>query len=83
MRVVRLSAYALAAFTHQEIFLVLISVRGWVDLRAIVRLEGFMSMTISNDTMGKRTHDLPACSAVPQPTDQLHHHMLHSQRKSL
>jgi len=27
-----------------------------------------MSMKKSNDTIGNRTHDLPACSAVPQPT---------------
>ena len=26
-----------------------------------------MSMEISNDTIGDRTRDLPACSAVPQP----------------
>ena len=25
-------------------------------------------MKNSNDTIGNRTHDLPACSAVPQPT---------------
>jgi hypothetical protein len=27
-----------------------------------------MSMKNSNDTIGNRTHELPACSAVPQPT---------------
>jgi len=27
-----------------------------------------MSMKNSNDTIGNQTHDLPACSAVPQPT---------------
>jgi len=27
-----------------------------------------MSMKKFNDAIGNRTHDLPACSAVPQPT---------------
>jgi hypothetical protein len=27
-----------------------------------------MQMTCSNDTVGNRNHDLPACNAVPQPT---------------
>ena len=27
-----------------------------------------MSMKIFNDTIGNRTRDLPACSAVPQPS---------------
>jgi hypothetical protein len=36
----RLSAIRLSAFTPQEIFLVLIYVRGWVDPRAIVRPTG-------------------------------------------
>jgi len=27
-----------------------------------------MPMNISNDTIGNRTRDLPACRAVPQPT---------------
>jgi len=30
-----------------------------------------MSMKNSNDTTGNRTRDLPACSAVPQPTAPL------------
>jgi hypothetical protein len=29
-----------------------------------------MSMKNSNDTIGNRTHYLPACSAVPQPIAQ-------------
>ena len=54
--------YAPAAFIPEEIFLVLISVRGWV--------EGIMSM--KNSTIGSRNCDFPACSAVPQPTALQH-----------
>jgi hypothetical protein len=48
-------------------FLILISVRGQVDLGPIVRLEGLGKLKKSTSS-GTRTGDLPACSIVPQPT---------------
>jgi hypothetical protein len=50
----RLSALRAGPFLPPGRFLVFISVRGCVDPRSIVRLEGL--------------GDLPACSIVPQPT---------------
>ena len=58
-------SYAPAAFTPQEIFLVLICIRGWVELMAKVRPEGLCHWKLPVTQM---TRVLPACSAVPLST---------------
>jgi hypothetical protein len=73
MKVARLSAPHTGRLYPQEMLLALISVRGWVDPRAIVWLEG-LSMKKSSDTIGNQTCGFLVCNAVPQ---SLHHRVPH------
>ena len=63
MKMVSLSAVYIGRLYPQQTPLVLISVRGWFDPTATVRLE-----ELSQRKTGNWTRDVTACSAVFQPT---------------
>jgi hypothetical protein len=65
---VRLSALRAGCPLPPKIFLVLISVRGWVDPSGILWLEGWSQLKKKIHLIGTRSCDLPDCNMVPQPT---------------
>ena len=76
MKVVRLSALRTGQLYPQETFLVLISVRGWVNPQGHSAAGRITSMKNSNDTIGNRTRDLPTCSTVLYTWLTVHHFLI-------
>jgi hypothetical protein len=66
--VVRLSALCAGRPLTPGRSLVLISVRGWVNTRAMVGLEELGPLKKTNNIIGNRIRYLSACSIMPQST---------------
>ena len=73
VKFVRLSALHIGRLYPNEIFMVLISVRGWVDSMTIVRRERIMWIKNFIGTIGNPTRDLRGCSALPQRMPRYSH----------
>jgi len=71
MKLVRLSALHTGRFHPQEIFLVLIPVRGLIRTQGHSAAGRITSTKNSRNPIANRTRGLPACSAVPHPTAPL------------
>jgi hypothetical protein len=67
MKVVRLSVLRTDRLYPQDIFLLLICVRGWVNPMAIVRQEALFNEKFQWHDR-ESTRDLLTCRTVPQPT---------------
>jgi hypothetical protein len=64
---VRLSALRAGHALPRENLPVVVSVRDWVNIRAMVRLEGLRKFKKNYYLIGTRARDLPACSIAPEP----------------